>query len=152
MKKFALVLGLLVSLSAVAFAADPINLDGKLDKSKVISSKVEGNSLLAEYPNKITLQVDKKNNKIQSVRYLKNGFQYEAVKIGDEWNFHRVTGHSDFSYNRGGMTYHYFTEKNGTATVYETKDSRIIAITRIAKSYADTAKKYHNQRQLGLIK
>lgn len=145
-------MSILLAFSSFAFAEETVDLNGSLNKSKVISSKVDGNSIIADYPDNVTLQVDKRTNKIQSVRYTKRGFLYKAIEVGNEWNFQRTTGHSDFSYNRGGMSFHYYTEKDGTATVYETEDGRVIAITRIADHYAKTAYKYHNGRQLGIIK
>ncbi|MBO6303824.1 MAG: hypothetical protein J6M62_01960 [Selenomonadaceae bacterium] len=152
MKKLALTLAALFAFSTMAFAMDNVNLDGKLDSGKLKNAKKQDKSLIAEVGDGVTFQVDSKSHKIQSVRYTKRGAKYKAISIGDEWNFHRATGISDFSYNRGGNSYHFFTEKDGSATVYETENSRIIAITRIAKSYYETAKKYHNQKQLGIIK
>lgn len=152
MKKLALTLAALFALSTAAFAMDNVNLDGKLDSGKLKNAKHQDKSLIADVGDGVTFQVDEKSHKIQSVRYTKRGSKYKAIAVGDEWNFQRATGTSDFSYNRGGNSYHFFTEKDGTATVYETEESRVIAITRIAKSYYDTSRKYHNQKQLGLIK
>lgn len=152
MKKLALTLAALFAFSTMAFAMDNINLEGKLDSSKLKSAKHQDKSLIADVGDGITYQVDANSHRIQSVRYTRRGSKYKAITIGDAWNFQRATGHSDFTYNRGGDSFHFFTEKDGTATVYETADTRVIAITRIAKSYYDMAKKYHNQKQLGIIK
>ncbi len=152
MKRLALTLAALFAFSAMAFAMDSVNLDGKLDNDKLLGAKVQDKSLIADVGDGVTYQVDRNSHKIQSIRYTKTGSKFNAISIGDAWNFHRATGHSDFSYNRGGDSFHFFTEKDGTATVYETRDTKVIAITRIAKSYYETAKKYHNQKQLGIIK
>ena len=152
MKRLALTLAALFALSTMAFAMESVNLDGKLDNDKLLDAKVQDSSLIAEVGDGITYQVDRNSHKIQSIRYTKTGSKFNAISIGDAWNFRRATGHNDFSYNRGGDSFHFFTEKDGTATVYETRDARVIAITRIAKSYYEIAKKYHNQKQLGIIK
>lgn len=152
MKKLALTLSLVFACSSFAFAMDNLDLDGSLDKSKATNSRIEGDSLLADVSDGVTFQVDKNTHKIQSVRYTKRGAKYRYITIGDYWDFHLPSGHSDFSYSRGDDRFHFYTEKDGTSTVYETADSRVVAITRIAKSYTATAKKYHNMRQLGLIK
>lgn len=152
MKKLTLTLAALFAFSTMAFAMDSVNLDGKLDNDRLSDAKVQDKSLIADVGDGITYQVDKNSHRIQSIRYTKRGAKYKAISIGDAWNFHRATGYSDFTYNRDGDSFHFFTENDGTATVYETADTKVIAITRIAKSYYKDAKNYHNQRQLGKIK
>lgn len=152
MKKLALTLVALFAFSTMAFAMENLSLDGKMDSDNLRNARVQDRSLLVDVGDGITYQVDKNSHRIQSIRYTKRGSKYKAISIGDAWNFHRATGYSDFSYNRGGNSFHFFTEKDGTATVYETENTRVIAITRISKNYYKDARKYHNQKQLGVIR
>lgn len=153
MKKIALTLVALVAMSAMAFAAE-VDLDGKFDSKLASNVRNENGSIIADYPGSITVKANAKNSRIQQVTYWKRGEMIGKLAVGDEWNFHALVpaSHHDFSYGRGDKVFQFFTENDGTATLYETENGRIISITKIAKSYYDTAKKYHNQKQLGLIK
>ena len=153
MKKLALTIAALFAMSAMALAAE-VDLNGKFNSSMASDVRTEGNSIVANYPGSITVKADAKSKRIQQVTYWKRGERIGKMAVGDAWNFHLLipVSHHDFSYGRGDKVFQFFTETDGTATLYETEDGRIISITKIAKSYYKTAKEYNNKKQLGLIK